>query len=227
MQKSGSILSLDSRNRINSSTPSNCIFKLQNALNSSKFELITFSFANTLWNVTSSTNTLFIGGVLAATITPGYYSASSFVAALETQLETFFAGVGPYVSLNTATNVLTWSLGVNQTITSSPMNRILGVYTTMTNSFTTSLFLVGCTNLNITCPQLSAFSYNGFPSTNRVSICVPVNSGYGDFQVWEPSRGACLEFSKVHSDTLQITISDSHSDQDVNIGEWSCTFVVS
>lgn len=229
MQKSGSLLSIDSRNRINTtSAPNSCIFKLQTALNASRFEVLSFSFGNTLYNVTSSTNKLYINGVLAATTTPGFWAAAAFVTDLETQLETFYGGGSGYVAYNATTNVLTWNLGGGQSISSgTTMNSILGIIGVPVNSFTSNLFLVGATALSIQCPQLQCFSYNSFDSTARVSIVIAVDSGYGSFQVSYPKRGSELQFSKLQADTLQFTITDARNDQLVNIGEWNLIFLVS
>ena len=79
MQKSPSVLNLDSRSRMDQGDPNTCIFHLQDALNSTKFELTNFTFANILHNVTTTSNTLFVSGVLRVTIQPGLWLAPDFV----------------------------------------------------------------------------------------------------------------------------------------------------
>jgi len=227
MQKSGCLLSLDSRNRINrDSSPSSCIFKLQDPVDASRFELTNFSFANTLYNVTSSNNTLYLNDTLAVTIEPGFWPAVDFVSQLEMQLESFIEGEGPYVVLNVALNTLQWTIGSNSITSQSTMSPLLGVFGSKTGTFTTTLFLVSTTALAVTSPQLQTQSYNSFPSTARVCIVVPVNSGYGDFQYWEPNRDAAMEFTRLQFDTLQMNILDAANGRSVNMGEWMANFVV-
>ena len=83
---SPSILTLDSRNRINDDYPNNCQFLMQDTVIVRKIELTNFQFANTLYNVTSYSNKLYIGGVLAATMTAKFWtSASDFITNLNTR----------------------------------------------------------------------------------------------------------------------------------------------
>ncbi len=228
MQKSGCQLMLNSRNRINTTNdPSSCVFKLQDTINASKFELTHFSFANILYNVTTQNNTLYINGDLAVTVTPGFWTAASFISEVETQLESFFEDAGPFVVLNVGLNTLSWTLDENS-ITSSPMNSLLGVFGVKSGDFTTTLFLVSTTGLCVTCSQLQAQSYNSYPNTQRVSLYIPINSGYGDWQIFEPSRSdASLEFTQLQFDTIQFNVSDSTTGAKINMGEWQANFIVS
>ena len=76
-----------------------------------KIELTNFQFANTLYNVTSYSNKLYIGGVLAATMTAKFWtSASDFITNLNTQLKTFYLTAVDVVTIDTSTNILTWVL---------------------------------------------------------------------------------------------------------------------
>src|SRR5687767_8907629 len=84
-------LTLDSRNRIDPTAPNTCKFLMQDAVIANRFELATFQFANFLYNVTSSTNKLYISGSLAVTITPGFWDVTDFITELNDQLMTFFS----------------------------------------------------------------------------------------------------------------------------------------
>ena len=92
------VFTLDSRNRINAGGPVDCQFLLQDTVLLSKMELINFSYANTLFNVTSYSNTLFINGVLAATIIPRFFTALAFVAELNAQLKVFYGTAAEVVT---------------------------------------------------------------------------------------------------------------------------------
>jgi hypothetical protein len=186
-------------------------------------------FANTLYNVTSYTNTLYIDGVLAATIIPGFWNSDDFAVELNTQLQTFFSTVSNVVTLNSSTNVLTWVLP-SGSITTSPVNRILGVIGYPTGSFTTSLFLVGPTQLGFNSPQLQSFSYNNAGQHALVAGVIPVTSGNLDVQFFEPHRNEwMLAFEpRLSFNLFQVNITDNRSGNAAEgLGEWSAVFVVS
>lgn len=222
-----SILTLDSRNRINDDYPNNCQFLLQDAIIASKFELTTFQFANTLYNVTSHTNTLYVSGILAATSTPKFWIASDFITDLNTQLKAYFVTVSDVVTLDTSTNILTWVLPAGS-ITASPMNRILGIVGTPSGSFTTNLFLTGVTVLALMSPQLNTFSYNSYPSTQPVCGVIPVTSGYMTSSYYEPAREWSINFHpRLSFNFLQINWADNRNGHAADgMGEWSASFIV-
>ena len=217
-------LTLDSRNRIDPTSPNTCKFLMQDGVIGHHFELVSFQFANYLHNVTSTSNKLYISGVLAATITPGYWEATDFVIDLNSKLKTYFVTAVDVVVLSPS-NILTWVLPAG-TITASSMNRVLGVIGTPSGSFSTNLFLVGPLQLAFNSQQLQVKSYNSFPNTNWVSGTIPVNSGYLEVQLWEPQRGWQLEFTQFMFNVLEVTITNAQNAELVNIGEWSCTFLV-
>lgn len=221
------VLILDSRNRVNQNSPCNtCQFALQDVIIASKFTLTSFTFANFLYNVTSSSNTLTVDGVLAATITPGFWFASNFVAELNSQLQAFYVTVADVVTLDVNTNTLTWTLPSGSL--DGTMRSILGLIGSPSGNFTSLLYLIGATQLAILCPELQRSSYNSFPSTNPVIGTIPVQSGFMQIQTYEPSRAWEINFEpRVQFNALSMQIMDAHTGEVVNIGEWSATFVVS
>lgn len=223
------ILTLDSRNRTNKSdNPHNSQFLLQDAILASKFELTNFQFSNTLHNVTSSSNTLYVNGVLAATMSTKFWVATDFITTLNGLLKTYFATGSDVVTLDSSTNILTWVLP-SGSITNSPMGTILGIIGNPSGSFTSNLFLVGPLQLAVVSPQLQCFSYNSYPTTTRVCGVIPVNSGFMDVQYFEPFREWQLEFlPRISFNFLQLSFMNNQTGQPAyGMGEWSCTFVVS
>ena len=59
----------------------------------------------------------------------------------------------------------------------------------MAGSFTSTLFLVGPTQLALVSNQLNKFSYNSFASTLPVCGIIPVFNGFLQMNYYEPSRG--------------------------------------
>src|SRR5688500_348261 len=103
-------LTLDSRNRINAKPPNSCKFRMQDGVQATKLELVSFQFANFLHNVTSSSNQLYIDSALAAEINAGFWDTTDFVTELNTQLKAHFATVDDVVTLNPLSNSLDWDL---------------------------------------------------------------------------------------------------------------------
>ena len=228
---SPSILTLDSRNRINDDYPNNCQFLMQDTVIVRKIELTNFQFANTLYNVTSYSNKLYIGGVLAATMTAKFWtSASDFITNLNTQLKTFYVTAVDVVTIDTSTNILTWVLPSGSITSQTTMKRILGLVGTLAGSFTSTLFLVGPTQLALVSNQLNKFFYNSFASTLPVCGIIPVFNGFLQMNYYEPSRGWKFDYGAhwLQFNTLQIGFVDNRTGFPVEgLGEWSCTFVVS
>jgi hypothetical protein len=223
-----SVFTLDSRNRTNDDYPNNCQFLLQNTLIASKFELTNFQFANTLYNVTSRNNKLYVSGILAATMTAKFWLAADFVIALNTQLKAYFVTAADVVTLDASTNILTWVLP-SGSLTSSTMNRILGLVGTPSGNFTSTLFLVGPTQLALLSDQFNCFSYNSFASTNRVCGIIPVTQGFMQMQFYEPSKDWIVKFEPFISfNNLGIRFVDNCTGYPAEgMGEWCATFIVS
>jgi hypothetical protein len=223
------VLTLDSRNRINGGVPNVSKFHLDTSLNITELELTNFTFANFLNNVQTSSNVMSIGGVTAATITPGFYTATAFVLALNTALQAFYVTVADVVTLDATTNVLTWVLpsGSVDTKLLSTMNRVLGLNGGETGSFTSLLLLVGPLQLAITSPELSRFSYNTNGTTFAILGIIPVNSAHLQVQYQEPFRDWSLKFRPVCTcNELTIEVRDNRTGLFAeNMGEWCCTFV--
>lgn len=225
-----SVLTLDSRNRINVGSPNNCQFVLQQTVMASKFELSNFQFANQLYNIQTGSNQLYIGGLLAFTQAPGFYDNATFVSGLNVTLKAFLVLVPDVVVLNTTNNQLTWALGANViTKANSSILRVLGLLGGETGSFTSTLFLVGCLQLAVQSPTLSCFSYNTNGSTAAVLGIVPVNVGYMEVEFYEPDRDWQLEFKpRISFNLLNIIINDNRTGLLAEgLGEWACVFIVS
>ena len=226
-------LCIDSRNRINTSdAPNTCTFLLQQGIFMNRFELQHFTFANRMENVTSGKNTLFLNGVLAATIQAKFWNALDFVENINNQLKVFLASATDIVTLNADNNTLTWSLN-SATITNSPLKSVLGIIGQPTGSFITNLFLVGTVSIGFSSPQLSNYSLNttlgpDVSNTAIISFVIPVESGFLQVQTYKSKRGCVLQFdTKTSFNVLQVYLTDVNSNTAINIGEWSCNFLVS
>ena len=229
MKHHSSVLTLDSRNRVNVGQPNNCQFALQDTVMASRFELSNFQFANNLYNIQTGSNNLYISGVLAATSTPQFWVATAYITDLNTQLKTYFATVADVVTLDTSTNKLTWVLpsgSISNNVSS--MNRVLGLLGSESGSFTSTLFLVGPLQLGIQSPTLSCSSYNSNGTTAAVLGVIPVNSGFLEVQYYDPDRDWQLKFEpRVSFNLLNIIITDNRTGLVAEgLGEWCAAFVV-
>ena len=171
----------------------------------------------------------YVSGVLAATSTPQFWTASAYITDLNTQLKTYFATVSDVVTLDTTNNKLTWVLPSGSiSVTNSTMNRVLGLLGSETGSFTSTLFLVGPLQLGIQSPTLSCLSYNSNGTTAAVLGVIPVNSGFLEVQYYDPDRDWQLKFEpRVSFNLLNIIITDNRTGLLAEgLGEWCCSFVV-
>jgi hypothetical protein len=200
---------------------------MQTGVKASKFELTSFQFANTLFNITSYNNKLYVGGVLAATSTAKFWFASDFITDLNNQLKTFYVTVSDVVTLDSNTNILSWVLP-SGSISVSSMNRVLGILGAPSGTFTSTLFLVCPMYLAFMCPQLNVQSYNSFASTAPVCGVIPVLQGFMSMNCFEPKREWQLNFEpRITFNLMEVNIVDNSSGNLAEgMGEWSCCFVV-
>jgi len=222
------ILYVDSRNRVNvNQEPSSCHFQLQQGVQLSNAKLVHFQFGNTLFNITSQNNTLFIDGMLAATITPKFWFAQDFVDELNLQLKTFFSSESDIVTFDSETNKLNWNL--SGTILYSPMNNVLGITSATTGTFQSSLFLATCMTLGLNIQQLEQQTFNTTfayaANISRPSFVVPVTSGYLEMQSTKLKQYMTFNPPNFFN-VLDVYITDAATNQRVNVGEWCATFVV-
>ena len=217
---------IDSRNRTNfDQHPNTCHFQLQNGVLVTQAQLMSFSFTNLFYNITTQNNVIYIDNQIAATIQPKFWNASDFVSELNSQLKTFLNQESDVVTLDTNSNELNWTLA-DHTITYSSMINVLGITNNTSGIFTSQLTLFGPLTVLIDCAQLNQRTFNttfGFAAnTNQYLFGIPVNSSYLEVQNFQPDSKYVQYYDPgLLINTLDITFRDQATGQLLNIGEWS------
>jgi len=132
------ILSLDSRNRTNTTdSANNCTWQLQDTISAAKFELTNFQFAIQCHLLRKQT------------LHWRSFGCNNYAWLLECRricnrtqhtIKAFYATVSNVVTLDSSTNILTWVLPSGSITSESTLLRILGILATTSGSFTSNLF---------------------------------------------------------------------------------------
>lgn len=229
-------LLVDSEKRDNYETTdaANCTVGLRNILEEGYYALINGFITNTVYTVDSSSNVLRFndGTVRSATITPGYYSASTISAAVETALNASGTSQTFAVSFSTSTSKLT--------VTSSGSFKLLSV---VDDSLSTASKILGVRQDSAalasskTCEEPINLAYNAlgflFNIAESPSISTDATNATGDFQFYFPcsvNYGEVITMQDYHankiiklsrSTSLTIRVKNSHGRTvDLNNGGW-------
>ena len=228
---------LDSRSRENYTSISQSTFSLSKSICDVKGVRVKHvQIANTIFNIRLGLNdqiTLSVDNGVSYTnqtyITPGFYTNSEYTSLLNTYLQGAMSVSTTCVALNSTNNTLSWTLPTGLYIDglNSTSRHVLGLGdVNSTGSFTTKLFLGSPMSVSFVCPQLQS-TYNVFASDSMASriepfLSVPLKSGYGLIEYFEPTTQYFIQLSNVTLSSLDFRIVDSFSGQIINeIGNWS------
>jgi hypothetical protein len=228
-------LHLDSRARDAFSEPSEPCFSLSKTICNVKTVTVkNAQLANTIYNIRENYNdkiSLSIdNGSSYATHTymqQGFYGASAYVTGLDTFLSAITGS--SCVSLNAATNQLTWTLPANVSIDGlgSSTSHVLGIDDrVLSGSNTSTLFLAGPMSISFVCPQLQA-TYNVFTNAHKMNIThpfltVPIVNGFGNMEVYSPFSPFVIECGGQTLSTLDIRVVDTVSGMSITeLSHWS------
>lgn len=214
--------------------PSTCGFPLNHQIvNAKQVKVMSFSFANTLYNVSSLNNTL-VFNLLTVTLPPAFYSFSAFVTAINTALLAngpFVAAMGgaPNAVVLNTDNTASWTIGTNtlQGGTLYP-NLVLAAGNSYTGNFVTNLFLA--------CPQaiqLESSSLQG--SDSRYSACnasisnpfaiFVIESAFGQMESVGQSNQLLesTQLSNSNISRLDVVLRDASTLRELSeISHWCC-----
>ena len=237
MQSQPQILHIDSRHRRHDSYVAQASFDLIRPVRNVRKAIVqSIQFVNNLHNITTDNNTLQTssGTVIIA---PLYYNGVNFVLQLNTQLVSVF-GAGTYVTFNSLTNEIDWTLGVN-TIdgVTSAMKDVLGLSwdAALTGSFTTMLSLALPQYISFSCSQLRS-SQNIYVGDSEAKdsqqpfVVLPISSGYLEAQTWVPTYPVEILLSSGQNGTtiskLDFTITDPGSGRVINeMTSWAMVLI--
>ena len=220
-------LHIDSRNRLAGSSISAPRFNLSDSIvNVKRIAVKNVQFAHTIYNIRAGYNNELktSGGIV--TLSEQFYTPTTFVTALDAALATVF-GAGTYVTFDSSTNSLIWTLGTNVIDVTSNMSNVLGLASSTTGNFTTTLFLAAPLNVSFVSPQLSVHKSNFFTISSPMQtfnplVTVPVTGGYLSLVYYDPPRGKVLNINGGTLSTLDFAVVDTASGRLVEeISHWS------
>lgn len=182
----------DSQHAQNLGTPHDCMFTLTKSIDvpSSTIVLDSCIIPNLRYNINSQNNTFYIkkngGSTLTVTVTPGNYTYSELLNALDTLLTAApisFAAVT--LSLNTNTDIVSIDVGADTiSIESGSIltSEILGFTDTVTaGSIITGTYpmrLDGTTYIDVEILDFPTRCYSSY-GTRSILTRIPITSGYG------------------------------------------------
>jgi hypothetical protein len=185
------LLSLESKN--SPTIPSTCNFVLnQPIINGSKLVVKSFTFANSLYNITSPNNTLVFNTPFTATIPQGYYTFSSYISTLNALLvgnATFLTNMSPAttaVSFNSSSNTVSWTIGSNSLTSSSLLWTFALAPGNYTGTFTSQIFLAAPSSICLHSPNIAPIMQN-FCTNYTSPVSSPfyvgvINSSFGSME---------------------------------------------
>ena len=205
------VVCLDSRSRMPGTTLYEPTFQLTKPISHATTARVKcVQFANTLWNVTDTSNTIALAGLATGKVTPGYYTAEELLAVING------FGIGISLTYVPQRNALLWNVGEGVVdVASSTMREALGleVGRFYTGEFQTKLFLASPMNVDFVCAQLQStcYTYSGRQreSNTQALISVPVLAGYGDMVLYMPTTLANLDVGGTQIASLDFRVVDS------------------
>lgn len=231
---------LDSRASIGP-RPSNCSFNLnQPIVNGSRVRVVSFSFANTLYNVDSSNNTLTFS-TFTLTIPVGYYTAQNLVDYINTAClaNGAFAGATPNPP---SSPCITWDTQTVQFAIGSnilyPCSAFAIFQLDPTNSggymenFHCNMFLASPWAIALNSPSLVG-NETRFISCNRITspfYVQHIESGFGEIETANNSLQMNYSATLSHANISQlgVIVSDPYSNRELEeISAWSCILEIS
>ena len=223
---------LDSRSS-SGPRPSTAVFQLnQTIINAIQVKVLSFTFANTLFNVVSPFNTLVFSGGFTITVTPGFYDFADFINGINTQMlanaafVTALGGNPNGITLGAQNNAI-WTLGTNVLLGGGLYNTFLLQAGNYTSNFTTTIFLAAPQAIALTSPALQGAQR--FAVTYGVPISTPffvqhIESGFGDM---EPSNSAIelgwkVELSHNNIGEITVLLTDPQNSRELTeLSMWS------
>lgn len=229
------LLYLDSRQSTGPRTSSCSFYLNQQLVNATALKVISFSFANTLYNVTTLNNTLVfdtLTDTLNVTLDPGFYSFSDLITAINTAClasSPFVSNLGGApnaVVLNSALQAV-WTIGSNILQSGSLYANFLLQPGTYTGNFTTTIFLAS--------PLAIALQSNALSGPSRFVTCYPqpttsyfycqaIQSGYGDVEPANSSIQQRWEIPLSHNNlnTVDVSLFDPATNRELTeMSQWS------
>ena len=210
--------------------PSSSTYNLnQSVIGMQSLKVKSFTFANTLYNISSSNKQLNFNRTLL-TIPEAFYTFSQFIEYIDDALMNSIAFTSNLttemhaVVLN-ADNSLTWTIGNNILLRTSTMydNFSLNQYVTYTGNFSSSLFLAQPLAIALQSNALQGSAMRFVTSAN-ISITqpfwiVPVTSGNGEMQ--DPAYDLdiqiqCSNINLSQFDVLLYNPSDNRELEEIN-----------
>lgn len=227
---------LDSRNSTGPRA-SSCRFELnQPIVNGSQVRVVSFVFANTLFNVTSDNNTLIFSS-FTMTIPVGRYSATQLVDYINTTCNAtpaFTTGhaVPPDpVPLTIVAGQVSWKIGDNVLQPCSALT-IFCVSGYFTGNFSTNIFLANPWALSLHSPSLVGTTRFVCANPNRITAPFYVHqiqSAFGDVESSESSIALQYSTPLSHANLqqLDVLVLDPFSNRElVELSSWSCLLEV-
>lgn len=213
-------LFLDSRTSTGPN-PSQCVFELNDAIvGAVECRVLSFTFANTLFNVQAGANTLIFNTPTTVVIPPGNYSATALATYIDSVLlatPAFVANMGGAPDAVVLVNdQLSWSIGTN-VLTGGTFypSLVLQQGTSLTGNFVTDLFLAIPLALGLHSTVLN-------PSDRRFIGVAPqqmsnafythvIASGFGQMEPTLPAiaRKERFQLSSLCISRLDVAIRDS------------------
>lgn len=226
------LIYLDSR-QSTGNRPSNCFFNLnQPVINGSQARLVSFVFANSLFNVTENNNTL-VFSTTTVNLPAGYYTFSQFVGAINTQLlaaPAFVALMGgaPNAVVLGPNNTATWTIGTNILQSGSLYsNLVLQRAATATGNFATLLFLAQPMAIALNSPSIQGPSR--FVNTHPLAVTSPfyvahIESGFGEIESSSPSLQLqwVTPLSHANIQGFNVVLTDPQNERELTeMSHWS------
>ena len=213
--------------------PSRCRFSLnQTIIGAKQYRVLSFTFANTLYNVPAGANQL-VFNTVTVSLNPAFYTYSDLITAINAQLmaSTGFKanlpnGTTAAVTLN-ANNTANWTIGTN-------VLQSGGLYPTFqllprvsyTANFTTLIFIAGPMAVALNSGALSGldrYVTAGVPISQPFYI-QQITSGYGQMESSEPALtlGYTGALSNQNIDTISVQLYDPQSWRELTeMSQWS------
>ena len=218
--------------------PSNCFFSLnQPIVNGSRVRVVSFSFANTLFNVDSSNNTL-VFSTFTLTIPVGNYTMQNLVDVINQGClaNSAFTGVAPNppavpcIQWHEITQTVQFTIGSNVLYPSSAFaifqldpNNAAGYF----ENFSCNIFLASPWAIALNSPSLVG-NETRFVSCNRISTpfyVQHIESGWGEVETANNSlqMNYSATLSHANINQLNVVVTDPYSNRELEeISAWSC-----
>lgn len=230
-------LLLDSRDQKFPNTPTNdCFFYFQyGGIKAAKsIELLTFSLPMTFYNVNENNNKIYFndGTDKIATLTPGNYDITDFLAELKTEMDsvstiTFtptYSNISMKITI-TGDSAFTLTFGTNTTNSSS---KILGFPDVDTSSSVTQ---VGTNTINLSVPLYINICIDGFSSSikssnhfDNATFCCHTFGNGSDVFTWNSSNSyeQIIPCTDDNIQSIHVIIKDYNNQLlELNGGNWS------